>query len=199
MKKLSLFIALVYSSIASAFLPTSFRADFSQEEKSLVSGRVKKSEGSIEYRRPGRIRFEIDKPNKIVFVGNPEKTWYYTAPAIAGEPGQVTVSRGAQHPILKFFDVLGAGLENNKSYTVAKKDGVATLTFQAQAQKDFNLKSAILKTGKDYNFSNLNEIAVTLNDGKTIRLELKKNQANVALPESRFRFEVPANTRTHQQ
>lgn len=199
MKYIFLITSLLWMSAAEAFLPSAFRCDFSQEEKSLVSGRIKKSEGQIEYRRPGRIRFEIKKPHQLIFVGNPKRAWYYTAPAIEGEPGEVTISAGAQHPILKFFDILASGFEKNKNYTVEKKDGVATLSFSKKAQEEFNLKSAVITMGKDYTFPTLQNVAVTLADDKTIQLNLSNLVPNVALPDSHFKFEIPANTRQHRQ
>lgn len=185
--------------VAEAFLPSAFRCQFTQEEKSLVSGKIKKSEGQIEYRQPGRIRFEILKPHQIVFVGNPKRTWYYSAPAFDGEPGEVTISNGAQHPILKFFDILSKGLVKNDSYDVVKKDGIATLNFSKVAKEEFGLKSAVLTMGSDYTFPSLKKISVTLSDNKTIELFLSNLKPNVALPESVFRFDIPANTRQNRQ
>tara|TARA_R110000868_G_scaffold164359_4_gene396866 strand:+ start:4470 stop:5069 length:600 start_codon:yes stop_codon:yes gene_type:complete len=199
MKIIVLLSSVLWLSVANAFLPSAFRLDFTQEEKSLVSGRIKKSEGRIEYRAPGRIRFEIKKPHQLVFVANPKRSWYYTAPAMAGEPGEVTISNGSSHPILKFFDILSSGLAKNKSYSVSKKDGVATLEFTKEAQEEFSLKSAILTMGNDYTFPSLKQIAVTLSDGKTIRLELSNLVPNVAMADSYFQFEIPANTRQHRQ
>ncbi|PIP89866.1 MAG: hypothetical protein COW01_06365 [Bdellovibrionales bacterium CG12_big_fil_rev_8_21_14_0_65_38_15] len=195
---LSLLLVL-WMPVAEAFLPSAFRCQFTQEEKSLVSGKIKKSEGQIEYRQPGRIRFEIMKPHQIIFVGNPKRTWYYTAPPFDGEPGEVTISNGAQHPILKFFDVLSKGLVKNESYDVTKKDGIVTLTFTKAAKEEFGLKSAVLTMGQDYTFLGLNKISVTLSDGKTIELFLTELKPNVALPETVFRFEIPANTRQNRQ
>ncbi len=185
--------------VAEAFLPSAFRCQFTQEEKSLVSGRINKSEGQIEYRKPGRIRFEIKKPNQLVFVGNPKRAWYYTAPPFEGEPGEVIISKGAQHPILKFFDILSSGFAENKSYKVNKNDGVVTLNFTKKAQEEFDLKSAVLNMGKDYTFPTLSKISVTLTDGKTIQLVLSDLVPNVALPDSRFIFQIPDNTRQTRQ
>lgn len=200
MKYLAVTIAVFYSFIAAAFLPASFRTQYNQEEKSITTGRIKKSEGSIEYRMPGHIRFEINKPNVVVFVGNPKKTWFYTSPAMEGEPGEVTISGGSTHPILKFFDILAKhGLEKNKSYTVARTSNAVDLDFEKAAQDDFGLKNAKLSFSGKENFLSLKEIAVTLSDGKTIRLQLSKLEANVALPSARFNFEIPANTRKHIQ
>src|SRR5690606_16843656 len=200
MKLLAVTTLFLYSSVATAFLPSAFRAHYTQEEKSIATGRIKKSDGMIEYRQPGRIRFEITKPNKVVFVGNPKKAWFYTAPPFDGEPGEVTISKGASHPILKFFDVLAkGGLKDNTTYKVTKDGGSVALAFDKKAQDEFGLTAAKLSMGSDYTFPTLKEIAVTLTDGKTIRLELSKLEPNVAMPDSNFEFEIPANTRKHIQ
>ena len=53
--------------------------------------------------------------------------------------------------------------------------------------------------GQDYTFPSLKQIAVTLSDNKTIELFLSNIKPNVALPETVFRFEIPANTRQNRQ
>ena len=74
-----------------------------------------------------------------------------------------------------------------------------TLTFTKAAKEEFGLKSAVLTMGQDYTFLGLNKISVTLSDGKTIELFLTELKPNVALPETVFRFEIPANTRQNRQ
>ena len=200
MKNLILFTALTLSSVASAFLPASFRVHYTQEEKSIATGKIKKSEGQIEYRMPGNIRFEISKPNQVIFVANPKKSWFYTAPAFEGEAGEVTISGGANHPILKFFDVVAKGdLKDNENYKVSRDQLSTKLDFSTKAQNDFGLTSALLRFEKSEVFSDLSAIAVTLTDGKTIRLQLTKLEPNVALPSKNFVFEIPDNTRKNVQ
>lgn len=200
MKLIVAVIFVFFANVAAAFLPASFRAHYTQEEKSIATGRIKKSEGQIEYRMPGHIRFEISKPNVVIFVANSKRSWFYSAPAFEGEAGEVTISSGSNHPILKFFDVVAKGdLKDNESYKVLRDGNGTKLEFTKKSQDDFGLTSALLTFDKEQNFLHLKSIAVSLTDGKTIRLQMKKLEPNVALPSQRFNFEIPANTRKNHQ
>ena len=90
------------------FIPNTFKAYFKQSYKSSLSGKEKITKGYIEYFYPGRVRFEVTSPDKTIFVSNPQTTWYYNAPFIDGEPGEVLIKKTGKMVISKFFDLNGS-------------------------------------------------------------------------------------------
>ena len=92
------------------FIPNTFKAHFKQSYKSSLSGKEKVTKGYIEYFFPGRVRFEVTSPDKTIFVSNPQTTWYYNAPFIDGEPGEVLIKKTGKMVISKFFDCVNLSL-----------------------------------------------------------------------------------------
>lgn len=180
----------------SEFLPGSFVAKFEQVYKSSLKGKKKSSAGVIEYKYPGNIRLEVKKPSDITFISNPKRTWYYRAPFIEGEPGELRVKRSKNMIVAKFFDSLKHGLKSNKLYKV--KGNV--LSFTKKTAKETGVKEATLhfQKSKEPVFGNISEIDLVFNDNKKVKLVFKKMHLDVKLHSNRFTFLVPKNTNVVQ-
>ena len=201
MKKILIVMASMFlmSSIAFAdFLPQSFSAKFEQEYVSALKGRVKKGQGSIEYKYPGQIRFESNTPSTVIYVSNSVKAWYYRAPFIEGEQGEVTESKATEGSTtyIKFFDSLKNGLISNNYYDVKKGEAVA-LTFKAKAVKELGIKQSILyfKNKESQKFDEIESIELLFSDGKKSKLKFVDLKVNQNPSADRFNFVAPANTK----
>ena len=136
---LTTLVSFNYITLAHAeFLPKSFSAQFEQEYVSTLKGKVKKGNGTIDYLYPGNIRFKTTIPSEILFVSNGIKSWYYRAPFIEGEEGEVTETSAKEGSgiFTRFFDSLKNGLSDNAIYTVSKKDKESTITFLEKSKKE---------------------------------------------------------------
>lgn len=195
-------------SAAESFLPQTFSADFEQTQISALSGKEKKSQGHLDYKFPGHIRFEVNKPDVIIFVSNPRKTWYYTAPFVAGEPGEVTVKPTGKLALSKFFDALKQGLKSNDLYSVKEndkdkdkdKDFNTELIFSKKSQEELGIVSATLIFTKKKEFSALSTIELLKNDKAKAKVKLvfSNMKINNELAKERFEFQAPPNTRSSQ-
>ncbi|MBK24021.1 MAG: hypothetical protein CME70_08480 [Halobacteriovorax sp.] len=179
----------------STFLPASFQADFQQVHKSSITGKEKKSKGSLGYKFPGHIRFETTYPDNIVFVSNPDKTWYYTAPFMEGEPGELTVSKSNKNSLVKFFDLLKRGLKSNKMYTVKSNKTGVLLSFTKKSKVELGLNSAQLNFKGPVAFKNITEVILSKTDKTKVKLELKQVKPEINFSKSHFIFSEPKNTR----
>lgn len=182
------------------FLPQSFSAKFEQEYVSILKGNTKKGQGTIDYKYPGNIRFETSTPSQIVFVSNGVKSWYYRAPFIEGEEGEVTESRAQEgnSVYIKFFDSLKNGLSANSLYDVKNAgDGMHVITFKAKTAKEFGIKEAILtfNSAKDKEFSELKKIDLLFPDGKKTTLRLMDIKVNSSHDGQKFNFVAPPKTK----
>jgi chaperone LolA len=195
-------IAAAYSltsSIALAdFLPATFSSKFEQVYTSTLKGKEKKGQGSIEYKYPSQIRFETSTPSTVIFVSNGTKSWYYRAPFIEGEQGEVTESSAKEGSTIyiKFFDSLKNGLTSNEFYTVKKGEPV-TLQFTPKAVKELGIKESVLnfKNKGVQKFEELDSIELTFSDGKKSKLNFLDLKTNVNFAADRFNFTPPANTK----
>jgi chaperone LolA len=180
------------------FLPASFSSKFEQVYTSTLKGKEKKGQGSIEYKYPSQIRFETSTPSAVVFVSNGVKSWYYRAPFIEGEQGEVTESSAKEGSTIyiKFFDSLKNGLTSNNFYTVTKGEP-ATLEFTPKAAKELGIKMSVLnfKTKGSQKFEELESIELIFSDGKKSKLNFLDLKTNQAASADRFNFTPPANTK----
>jgi outer membrane lipoprotein carrier protein len=182
------------------FLPQSFSAKFEQEYVSILKGNTKKGQGSIDYKYPSNIRFETSTGNRVIFVSNGTKSWYYRAPFIEGEEGEVTESKAQEgnSVYIKFFDSLKNGLSANSLYDVKNAgDGVHVITFKAKSAKDFGIKEAVLtfNSAKDKEFSELKKIDLLFPDGKKTSLKLMDLKVNPSFDAQKFNFVAPPKTK----
>ena len=200
--KLFVFVFLMLSSqiVSAEFLPQSFSAKFEQEYISILKGNTKKGEGSIEYKYPSNIRFETTTPSQVIFVSNGVKAWYYRAPFIDGEEGEVSESSAKEgnSVYIKFFDSLKNGLNSNILYDVKSAgDGMHVITFKAKVAKEFGIKEAVLtfNSAKDKDFSELKKIDLLFPDGKKSSLKFVDLKVNPNFDGSRFNFTAPPKTK----
>lgn len=185
-----------YGKKATSFLPPTFKATFEQSFVSSLSGKTKKTTGFIEYRYPGNIKFITEIPDKITYVSNPDKTWYYTAPFFEGEPGELTIKKTGKDGLNRFFDSLKRGLVSNKLYKVIKSKDHFKLIFTKKMASDLRMKGAILKfKNNKANFLNLNSVQITYLDNKKIVMTLSKIEKNLMFKSKHFVFFPPKNTR----
>lgn len=199
-----LLFSLITSSMVSTanaeFLPQSFSAKFEQEYVSILKGTTKKGEGSVDYKYPGNIRFETSTPSQVIYVSNGTKAWYYRAPFIEGEEGEVTETSAKEgnSVYIKFFDSLKNGLTSNSMYDVKNAgDGMHVVIFKPKVAKDFGIKEAVLtfNSAKDKEFSELKKIDLLFPDGKKSTLRFVNLKVNPGLDASRFNFVAPPKTK----
>lgn len=197
---LVLFFSMSLQLARAEFLPQSFSAKFEQEYISILKGNAKKGLGLIDYKYPSNIRFETSTPSQVIFVSNGVKSWYYRAPFIEGEEGEVTETSAKEGStvFIKFFDSLKNGLSSNSLYDVKNAgDGMHVITFKAKPAKEFGIKEAILSfsSAKDKDFSELKKIDLLFPDGKKTTLRLSELKVNPHYDAQKFNFVAPPKTK----
>lgn len=182
------------------FLPQSFSAKFEQEYISILKGNAKKGQGTIDYKYPSNIRFETSTPSQVIFISNGVRSWYYRAPFIEGEEGEVSESsaKDGNSLYIKFFDSLKNGLSANSLYDVKNAgDGMHVIIFKTKTAKEFGIKEAVLtfNSAKDKEFSELKKIDLLFPDGKKSTLRFIDLKTNPPFDLQKFNFVAPPKTK----
>ena len=199
--KLFIFIFLIsFPLFAEDFLPTSFSTDYEESFKSAASGKIKKSFGKIDYKYPKQIRFEVLNPDPSTFVANAKTSWYYTAPFIEGEEGQVVIQPSKDLALTKFLDSLKKGLKGNDAFSVFIKSEKLTLKFTDKTKKQLQLQEAILTTSsadasKVASLSGFNQLELIHLDGNKLNFKFTGFKSNVNHPANHFEFKIPPHTK----
>jgi len=196
MKKIFLGTGLIFifTSAYAEFLPQTFSSRFEQEYVSTLKGKVKKGQGTIDYKYPGQIRFETNTPSTVIFTSNGNRSWYYRAPFIEGEQGELTEmsAKDGATVFIKFFDALKMGLASNEVYDF--KDNV--ITFKGKAKTELGVNKAKLSfKNNSQKFDDLDVIELTFSDGKDSKIKFFDLKSNVSFTAEKFNFTSPPNTK----
>lgn len=193
-----LILSLNSTTVFADFLPQAFTSKFEQEYVSTLKGKTKKGNGIIEYKYPGKIRFQTNTPSTVIYVSNGESSWYYRAPFIEGEEGEVSESSAKEGSsiYIKFFDSLKNGLVSNIYYDV-KKGEPTILVFKAKTAKELGIKESMFyfKKKGSQKFEELQSINLVFLDGKNSKLNFVDLKVNPGISADRFNFIPPANTK----
>lgn len=164
---------------------TSMRAKFQQTVVDNLGRKVQEVTGSMQLQRPGKFRWDYDKPYVQLIVGDGKKVWLYDP-----ELNQVTV-----RPLDK---VLGS---SPAALLAGSKDIDKTFDLKnVGKQGDLNWVEAIPKekeSGFDrvvlgFKGNMLQEMEMRDSFGQVTVIEFSKQELNPKLNEKSFRFTPPA-------
>lgn len=191
-----LFFCTISLVTAKEFTPSSFRVDFNQEFVS-ITGKVKSSKGSIEYKFSSNIRIKEYKDNSE-FVSNANNSWYYVPPFIKSEKGTVQINQAGAMVLGKLFDSLRPGLQETEYFKVKKNKDDITLNFTEKGKADWKVENAKMmfnaKVSDELNMKELQRLEITYIDKKKVTLSFFNYSADVKFPKDYFVFIVPKNT-----
>ncbi len=195
---LGLILALVDTSFA-GFMPQAFTGTFLQIQKtSSPFKKDHKVETSISYQYPKQFRMKIkNKKQDTLFICNKSNTWFYSAPLIEGEKGQLRRSKSSKFCYVKLFDALSRGLTSNKIYTVTKKSAKEfSLSFSKAATEELSFEKVnITFDDLPAKFQNVESLALYKVGAKApIIFKRKAIKVVESLDKKLFTFKIPKNT-----
>ena len=169
------------------FLDTTktLRADFAQIVVAKNGKRPQQSVGVMMISRPGKFRWQIDKPYSQLLVGDGEKIWIYDP-----DLRQVTVKKmdAALGSTPAALLVGGNSLEKNFTLReVGEREGMEWLEATPKSPDSGFEKLQLGFAGED-----LKAMELFDNFGQTTSLAFSNVQRNPSLPAAIFRFVPPA-------
>lgn len=190
------FNSVTFASAKSSFLPESFAAKFEQVYISSLTKKEKKSYGALDYKFPGHIRFEVERPNNVLFISNNKTNWIYRPPFVEGEPGELTEKKSEEIGLSGLLDALNQGLEDNPQFKIDKKDNQVKMIFTPSTAEKIGLKEGVLifKKGKSLVFDTIEEIEITYLDQKKVSFKLSQINPKIIFGPNHFNFTPPKNT-----
>ena len=197
MKYLLFIFFFTQFSARAEFLPSSFQLGFTQVFKSSITGKDKKSEGTLSYVYPSKIHLKVNPPNEVIFVSNGVKSWYYTPPFIEGEKGELIIQDNKKQNLSKLFDAFKMGLVTNKLYSVSVVNSKTLLSFNKKAKNQYGI-AKVEMTAKDKTivaFSDVSLMHIEYDNNKIVELQFNSLDQNIKPMDSLFTFTPPANTK----
>ncbi len=167
-----------------------FSAAFDQLYTYVAFGRTQESQGKVECKRPGLLRWESEKPEKQIIVLDGKDYWQYSP-----EDNQVVVQHGFRSNQLSsaFTFLWGKGdlLHDFSARTIELPAGLPKGDAVELLPKEPNAQVAKLVFVVDKKGQVLASV-VTNAQGDTNQLVFKDVRQDVALPDATFAFSPPA-------
>lgn len=160
------------------------KADFAQIVISRGGRKPQQSAGTVAISRPGKLRWDIQKPYPQLVVGDGEKIWIYDS-----ELKQVTVRPAGQALGGSPAALLAGKNELEKNFALAEageSDGMDWVEALPKASD-----SGFEKIRLGFAGSDLAAMVLVDSFGQTTQIRFSKLERNPALPGSTFKFSPP--------
>lgn len=180
------------------FLETSssVKAQFEQRvylpSKNAQNGRIKQSSGSVEWSRPGKFRFDYQKPYVQTLVGNGRTVWFYD-PDLAQVQVRQQQDLMRQSPMAWLIQTLptAAQLQTwNVRFAPVSEAGLTRLQLEVPASQQTPAQVFVL----DFGTQGLQRIETRDTLGQRFEVLLSHWQSGALFSERRFEFVIPPAT-----
>lgn len=168
------------------FLQTTqtLRADFAQIVVAKNGRKPQQSSGSVAISRPGKLRWDIQKPYPQLLVGDGERFWIYDP-----ELKQITVRKAGQAIGGSPAALLSGNNDLEKNFALSEagtSEGMAWVEAIPKASE-----SGFEKVRLGFVGSELKGMELHDNFGQTTHIRFSKVERNPALPPATFKFTPP--------
>lgn len=166
-------------------------AEFTQVNEMAAMKQKKTSQGVLQAKRPGKMRWETQEPDPNLLVSDGQTFWFYTPPFEKGEHGQVIERRSSEvqsklaHALLSGSFSMASDMKieqkSPSEFVLLPKAGTAGTVERAEITVNLD-KKLIEKVTLEHKGGNRSEISLrSIELGKTLGDDL-------------FRFVPPPNT-----
>ncbi|WP_412479574.1 outer membrane lipoprotein chaperone LolA [Azonexus sp. IMCC34839] len=163
------------------------KAEFSQTVIAKSGRKPQQSSGLVAISRPGKLRWEIQKPYPQLVVGDGEKVWIHDP-----ELQQVTVRKAGQAIGSSPAALLSGSNELDKNFTLKEAGSGDGLDWVEATPKASD--SGFERVRMGFAGGDLKAMELLDSFGQTTVVRFAKLERNPALPASVFRFTPPAGT-----
>lgn len=160
------------------------KAEFAQAVIAKSGRKPQQSSGIVAISRPGKLRWEIQKPYPQLVVGDGEKIWIHDP-----ELQQVTVRKAGQAIGGSPAALLSGSNELERNFTLkeaGESDGMAWVEATPKAND-----SGFERVRLGFSGSDLKAMELLDSFGQTTLVRFSRLEKNPALPASTFRFTPP--------
>jgi len=176
-------------------------AHFQQTYFNKIYSRTERSQGQVVFKKPGKMRWDYEKPNGKVIVADGKKLLVYE-PGQEGEPNQILEQQmgNAQLSNAMAF-LMGTGrLADDFSFreldpTHKQYPGGAVLELQPRKPTPHYARIVFYVSFDPQTRGLVQRIVIIDHNGNRNRFDFSKLKFNGQVPDSRFQFKPPAGTR----
>lgn len=166
----------------------SYRAEFSQSVLSKSGRKPLQSTGKLAFQKPGKFRWDVEKPYPQLMVGDGQKVWIHDP-----ELEQVTVKKMDQALGATPAALLSGTSDMLRNFNLSEGGEADGLQWVEARPKSQEASFDMVRLGFVPN-GELKAMEMFDNFGQTTFLRFHQPERNPALPASLFRFTPPKGT-----
>jgi outer membrane lipoprotein carrier protein len=169
---------------------TDFTADFNQAVEVPSLGKTLKSTGRVFFKRPGRMRWEFQTPEKQMIVADGTTLWLYQPDHHQVLKTPFRAAFQSATPVSFLFGVGELSKDFNPSLLKSERKGVVRL--KLVPKQDSEIGTLVL----DVDSTTYDIVAAEVTDplGNVTRLAFSNMKRGVGLADSQFAFAAPPGT-----
>ncbi|HXE38384.1 MAG TPA: outer membrane lipoprotein chaperone LolA [Azonexus sp.] len=160
------------------------KAEFTQMVIGKSGRKPQNSSGLVAISRPGKLRWDIQKPYPQLVVGDGEKIWIYDT-----ELKQVTVRKSGQAISGSPAAILSGNNDLEKNFTLSEAGEAEGMAWVEATPKASD--SGFEKVRLGFAGSDLKAMELQDSFGQTTHIRFTRLERNPALPASTFKFTPP--------
>ena len=168
---------------------TDFTADFSQEVEVVTLGQKLKSSGKVNFKRPGRMRWDFLEPDKQTIVADGTTLWVHQPQHKQVLKAPFKAAFQSATPLSFLFGV-GELAEDFNASLLDSDSGMLRVKLLPKQDREIG----VLVLGVDPKSYDIVAAEVTDPLGNVTRLEFVNMKRDVGLKESEFTFTAPPGT-----
>lgn len=161
------------------------KAEFTQMVIGKSGRKPQNSSGLVAISRPGKLRWDIQKPYPQLIVGDGEKIWIYDT-----ELKQVTVRKSGQAISGSPAAILSGNNDLEKNFTLSEAGEAEGMAWVEATPKASD--SGFEKVRLGFAGSDLKAMELQDSFGQVTHIRFSKLERNPALPATTFKFVPPA-------
>ncbi len=184
---------------------TSFRANFHQTQFTKLYNRYERARGEVVFKKPGKMRFDYDRPNGQVFVSDGERLTIYQPPDEGEQNGQLIEREISEDQLpLAFSFLTGTGrLDRDFQLRLLDpqregfEDGYVLELRPREATPQYDrvvfFVRVVSRGGR--NAGVIQRVLIVDSQGNRNRFDFRNMQFNRDVADDRFRFRAPEGSR----
>ncbi|MGH8428752.1 MAG: outer membrane lipoprotein chaperone LolA [Gammaproteobacteria bacterium] len=170
-----------------------FTAHFTETVTNANAATVKNASGMVAIAKPGRFRWDYERPYKQVIVADGEKLWIYDP-----ELEQVTVRTESQALTAGPASLLAGSGNVAASFTVSDASGAAGLDWLQLTPKSADSDYRAIRIGLAPD-GQIRALELDSNLGETSRIDFSNVKSNTPVDAALFRFKPPPDADVVQE
>ncbi|MBL7716990.1 MAG: outer membrane lipoprotein chaperone LolA [Bdellovibrionales bacterium] len=171
-------------------------AKFTQTTFQKALGKSKESNGTLKIKRPNKVRWETEAPDKNLLVSDGQTFWFYTPPFEEGDSGQLMTKKTAEVQSRMANALLSGSFSMAKDMKIEPIEGSRFVLIPKKGTAGTVIRAEIAIDPKT---KIIQSVFLTHAGGNEARIRLSQIQLGKAEADATFQFKAPPGTEVLKQ